>query len=79
MVQATLPGQEAHGYMSLALDYEVYYIDLHVLIQRLCYLCLEKLATVSPVSSFFKITGATQSSLQYHMNFKTHFFFSFLQ
>lgn len=62
--------------MSLALDYEVYYIDLHVLIQRLCYLCLEKLAAVSPVPCpSFKITGVTQSPLQYHMNFQTHIFF----
>lgn len=65
-------------YMSLASDYEVYYIDLHVLIQRLCYLCLEKLAAVSPVSyPAFKITGVTQSPLQYHMNFRTHIFFHF--
>lgn len=62
--------------MSLALDYDVYYIDLHVLIQRLCYLCLEKLAAVSPVSyPAFKITGVTQSPLQYYMNFQTHIFF----
>lgn len=61
--------------MSLALDYEVYYIDLHVLIQRLCYLSLEKLAAVSPVTCpSFKITGATHSPLQYHMNFQIHFF-----
>lgn len=55
---------------------QVYSSELYVLMPRPCYLCLKKLATVSPITRpSFKITGATQSRWKWMpMNFQTHFF-----